>query len=45
LRAALRAARGVDTARVRAERNVEGEALGKALHDARITAIKAALRE
>jgi tRNA nucleotidyltransferase (CCA-adding enzyme) len=42
-RAALRAARGVDAARVRSERNVEGEALGKALHDARLDAIKAAL--
>jgi tRNA nucleotidyltransferase (CCA-adding enzyme) len=44
-RTALRAARGVDTGRVRSERNVEGEALGKALHDERLAAIKATLRE
>jgi tRNA nucleotidyltransferase (CCA-adding enzyme) len=43
LRIALRAARGVDARRVQAERGVEGEALGKALHDARLAAIKAAL--
>ena len=43
-RTALRAARSVDAARVRAERNVEGEALGKALHEARLDAVKAALR-
>jgi tRNA nucleotidyltransferase (CCA-adding enzyme) len=43
-RAALRAARSVDAARVREERNVEGEALGKALHEARLDAVKAALR-
>jgi tRNA nucleotidyltransferase (CCA-adding enzyme) len=43
-RTALRAARSVDATRVRAERNVEGEALGKALHDARLDAVKAALR-
>ena len=43
-RTALRAARSVDAARVRADRNVEGEALGKALHDARLDAVKAALR-
>jgi tRNA nucleotidyltransferase (CCA-adding enzyme) len=42
-RTALRAARSVDAARIRAERNVEGEALGKALHDARLDAVKAAL--
>jgi len=34
-RTALRAARSVDATRIREERNVEGEALGKALHDAR----------
>jgi tRNA nucleotidyltransferase (CCA-adding enzyme) len=43
-RVALRAARGVDASKVRAERNVEGEALGKALHDERLAAIKAALK-
>jgi tRNA nucleotidyltransferase (CCA-adding enzyme) len=42
-RTALRAARGVDAARVRSARNVEGEALGRALHDARLVAIKEAL--
>lgn len=41
---ALRAARGVDATRVRTERGVEGEALGKALYDARLTAIKEALQ-
>jgi tRNA nucleotidyltransferase (CCA-adding enzyme) len=44
-RTALRAARGVDASRVRAEQQVEGEALGKAIHDARVAAIKAVLRE
>ncbi len=43
LRHALRAARSVDARRVRAERNVDGEALGKALHEERLAAIKAAL--
>jgi tRNA nucleotidyltransferase (CCA-adding enzyme) len=43
-RVALRAARGVDAGKVRAERQVEGEALGKALHDERLAAIKAALK-
>jgi len=43
-RTALRAARSVDATHVRAERNVEGEALGNALHDARLDAVKAALR-
>jgi len=43
-RTALRAARSVDATRIREERNVEGEALGKALHDARLDAVKAALR-
>ena len=43
-RAALRAARSVDAGKVKAERNVEGEALGRALHDARLDAVKAALR-
>jgi tRNA nucleotidyltransferase (CCA-adding enzyme) len=43
-RLALRAARAVDAGRVRAERQVEGEALGRALHDERLVAIKAALK-
>jgi len=43
LRTALRAARGVDAAKVKAERNLDGEALGRALHDARLAAIKVAL--
>jgi tRNA nucleotidyltransferase (CCA-adding enzyme) len=43
-RTALRAARSVDAGRVREERKVEGEALGKALHEARLDAVKAALR-
>jgi hypothetical protein len=41
---ALRAARAVDAGRVRDERRVEGEALGRALHDERLVAIKAALK-
>ncbi len=43
LRAALRVARGVDAARVKAERKLDGEALGRALHDERLAAIKAEL--
>ncbi len=43
-RTALLAARSVDAGRVREERKVEGEALGKALHEARLDAVKAALR-
>jgi tRNA nucleotidyltransferase (CCA-adding enzyme) len=43
LRAALRAARSVDAAKVKAERNVDGEALGRALHDERLAAIKTEL--
>ena len=43
LRAALRAARAVDAAKVKAERKVDGEALGRALHDERLAAIKAEL--
>lgn len=43
LRLALRAARSVDAGRVRAERGVEGEALGRALHEARLLAVKTAL--
>ena len=42
-RTALRAARGVDAARVQSERKLEGEALGKALHQARLAAVKVAL--
>jgi tRNA nucleotidyltransferase (CCA-adding enzyme) len=42
-RNALRAARAVDSARLRAERNLEGEPLGKALHQERLAAVKAAL--
>jgi tRNA nucleotidyltransferase (CCA-adding enzyme) len=44
-RTALRAARGIDGAKVRTERQLDGEALGKALHDERLAAIKAALRD
>ena len=40
LRAALRAARGVDAGKVKAERQLDGEALGNALHDERLAAIK-----
>ncbi len=43
-RTALRAARSVDATRIREERNVDGEALGKAVHEARLDAVKAALR-
>jgi tRNA nucleotidyltransferase (CCA-adding enzyme) len=43
LRTALRAARGVDAAKVKAERNVDGEALGHALHEERLAAVKIAL--
>jgi tRNA nucleotidyltransferase (CCA-adding enzyme) len=43
LRAALRAAKGVDAAKVKADRGVDGEALGKALHDERLAAIKTLL--
>jgi tRNA nucleotidyltransferase (CCA-adding enzyme) len=41
LRAALRAARGIDAAKLKAEQQLDGEALGKALHAARLAAIKA----
>ena len=41
LRAALRAARSVDAAKLKAERQLDGEALGRALHDERLAAIKA----
>jgi tRNA nucleotidyltransferase (CCA-adding enzyme) len=44
LRAALRAARGVDAGKVKAERKLDGEALGQALHDERLAAIKAELK-
>ena len=43
LRAALRAARGVDAAKVKAARNLDGEALGEVLHGERLAAIKAEL--
>jgi tRNA nucleotidyltransferase (CCA-adding enzyme) len=42
-RAALRAAKAVDAAKVKAESGLDGEALGKALHDERLAAVKAAL--
>ncbi len=42
-RAALRAARSVDAAKLMAERGLEGAALGKALHDERLAAVKQAL--
>jgi tRNA nucleotidyltransferase (CCA-adding enzyme) len=44
LRAALRAARGVAASKVKAERNLDGEALGRALHEERLAAIKAELK-
>jgi tRNA nucleotidyltransferase (CCA-adding enzyme) len=44
LRAALRAARSVDASKVKAERNLDGEALGRALHDERLAAVKAELK-
>jgi tRNA nucleotidyltransferase (CCA-adding enzyme) len=43
LRTALRAARAVDARKVQAERGVQGEALGRALDQARLAAIKAAV--
>jgi tRNA nucleotidyltransferase (CCA-adding enzyme) len=43
LRAALRAARSIDAAKVKAERQLDGPALGNALHAERLAAIKAAL--
>jgi tRNA nucleotidyltransferase (CCA-adding enzyme) len=43
LRAALRAARSVDASKVKAERKLDGEALGQALHDERLAAIKTEL--
>ena len=45
LRTALRAARSVDAGKVKAERGLDGEALGSALHDERLAAIKTALAE
>jgi tRNA nucleotidyltransferase (CCA-adding enzyme) len=42
-RTALRAARAVDVGKLRAECGLEGEALGKAIQDARLAAVKAAL--
>jgi tRNA nucleotidyltransferase (CCA-adding enzyme) len=44
-RTALRAARGVDAGKVRAESALEGEALGQAIHRARLAAVKAALHD
>jgi tRNA nucleotidyltransferase (CCA-adding enzyme) len=44
LRAALRAAKSVDAAKVKADTGLDGEALGKALHDERLAAIKNVLR-
>jgi tRNA nucleotidyltransferase (CCA-adding enzyme) len=44
-RAALRAARGVDAAKIKAERGLDGEALGRALHDERLAAVKAGLEQ
>jgi tRNA nucleotidyltransferase (CCA-adding enzyme) len=43
LRVALRAAKSVNAGKVKAELGLEGEALGKALHDERLRAIKRAL--
>ncbi len=43
LRAALRAAKEVDAAQVKADRGLDGEALGKAIHDAQLRAIKTLL--
>jgi len=45
LRAALRAAKSVNAGKVKAERGLDGEALGAALHDERLAAIKAVLAE
>jgi tRNA nucleotidyltransferase (CCA-adding enzyme) len=45
LRLALRAAKGVDAGKVKKERGLDGEALGRALHDERLAAIKATLAE
>jgi tRNA nucleotidyltransferase (CCA-adding enzyme) len=44
LRAALRAARGVDAGKIRAELAVDGAALGEALRRERLAAVKAALQ-
>jgi tRNA nucleotidyltransferase (CCA-adding enzyme) len=44
LRTALRAARGVDAAKIRAELAVDGAALGEALRRERLAAVKAALQ-
>jgi tRNA nucleotidyltransferase (CCA-adding enzyme) len=44
-RTALRAARSVDAAKVRTESGLEGEALGQAIHRARLAAVKAALHD
>jgi tRNA nucleotidyltransferase (CCA-adding enzyme) len=44
LRVALRAARAVAAGKIKAELELDGEALGKALHEARLAAITATLR-
>jgi tRNA nucleotidyltransferase (CCA-adding enzyme) len=44
LRAALRAAKAVDAGKVKVETGLDGEALGKVLHDERLAAIKGVLR-
>jgi tRNA nucleotidyltransferase (CCA-adding enzyme) len=44
LRAALRAARSVDAARIRTQLGVEGAALGEALRRERLAAVKEVLR-
>ena len=44
LRTALRAARAVDAGRLRTERKLDGAALGDALRNERLAAVKAALR-
>ncbi len=44
LRKALQAARSVDAAKVKAARQLDGAALGQALHDERLAAVKAELR-
>jgi len=45
LRAALRAAKAVDAGKVKTATGLDGEALGKALHEERLAAIKRALQD
>jgi tRNA nucleotidyltransferase (CCA-adding enzyme) len=45
LREALRAVRTVDAAEVRTKTRLEGEALGRAIHDARLRALRAAFND